>query len=102
MIRKYKNAFLRFYRIYTEMALPESSASANSAIPAYEIADDTEQRTVSCVLRRWLLYHGFGRMSIPFLKFVKKIKTGVWFFGKRLAILRGSYYNISVAVRCDA
>ena len=34
MIRKYKNAFLRFYRIYTEMALPESSASAYSAISA--------------------------------------------------------------------
>ena len=34
MNRKYKNAFLRFYRIYTEMALPESSASAYSAIPA--------------------------------------------------------------------
>ena len=34
MIRNYKNAFLRFYRIYTEMALPESNASAYSAIPA--------------------------------------------------------------------
>ena len=34
LIRKYKNAFLRFYRIYTEMALPESSASAYSAISA--------------------------------------------------------------------
>ena len=34
MIRKYKNAFLRFYRIYTEMTLPESSASAYSAISA--------------------------------------------------------------------
>ena len=34
MIRKYKNAFLRFYRIYTEMALPESNASAYSAISA--------------------------------------------------------------------
>ena len=34
MIRNYKNAFLRFYRIYTEMALPESSASAYSAISA--------------------------------------------------------------------
>ena len=35
LIRNYKNAFLRFYRIYTEMALPESNASAYSAIPAY-------------------------------------------------------------------
>ena len=34
LIRKYKNAFLRFYRIYTEVALPESNASAYSAISA--------------------------------------------------------------------
>ena len=63
MIRKYKNAFLRFYRIYTEMALPESYASAYSAISAYLVLFAGSRARVTLAVSE--IFYGLERRKIP-------------------------------------